>query len=95
MNTPSHFLMTAALRKAAPGTGIVTGAFLLGSVAPDIPLYLLSLGGIVYFHLALGWPMSDTAQHMYDNLYFNDLGWIGFHNVIHAPLVWHRYCRPR
>ncbi len=28
-------------------------AFLLGSVAPDMPLWILSVGGIVYYHVAI------------------------------------------
>ncbi len=87
MNTPTHFLMTAALRKAAPDAGIVTSAFLIGSVAPDIPLYLLSLGGLAYFCLFLGWTSGKAAQHMYDTLYFSDPWWIGFHNLFHTPVV--------
>lgn len=87
MNTPSHFIMTAALKKALPAVPIVGTAFLIGSVAPDIPLYLLSLGGIVYFHYGLGWSGSETAEHMYGTLYFENPGWIGFHNVFHSFVV--------
>lgn len=87
MNTPSHFIMTAALRKALPNVPIVAAAFLIGSVAPDIPLYLLSFGGIVYFHYGLGWSLSETADHMYKTLYFEDAGWIAFHNLFHSLVV--------
>ncbi len=72
MNTPSHFIMTAALDKALPRVPIVKRAFLLGSVAPDLPLWLLSIGGMVYYHLVQGLTMAETARLMFDDLYFHD-----------------------
>ena len=39
MNPPSHWLMTAALGKRLRHLPIAPSAFLLGSVAPDMPLY--------------------------------------------------------
>ncbi|HSH78069.1 MAG TPA: hypothetical protein VLA19_05995, partial [Herpetosiphonaceae bacterium] len=47
MNTPSHLIMTAALRKRYRRAPIPTFAFLLGSVAPDIPLSNSHYGGAV------------------------------------------------
>lgn len=86
MNTPTHFLITAAIRKAAPGWNIPRGAVWLGSVAPDIPLYLLSIGGLLYYRYALGWELRDAARHIFDTLYFEDPVWISLHNVLHSPL---------
>jgi membrane-bound metal-dependent hydrolase YbcI (DUF457 family) len=87
MNTPSHFLMTAALAKALPRVPIVKTAFLLGSVAPDLPLWLLSLGGMVYYHWILDWSMAGTFRLMFDRLYFQDPFWIAAHNFLHAPIL--------
>ena len=42
MNTPSHFIMTATLRKALPKLNMPRGAVWLGSVMPDLPLYVLA-----------------------------------------------------
>lgn len=86
MNTPTHFLMTAAARKALPQLRMVRSAVLLGSVAPDIPLYLLSIGGLLYFQQVVGWSLSDSAKHIFDTLYFEDPVWIGLHNCLHSPL---------
>ena len=86
MNTPTHFLMTAALRKALPRLEMISSAVLLGSVAPDIPLYVLSIGGLFYFNHIVGWPLSDAARHIFDTLYFEDPIWIGLHNFLHSPL---------
>ncbi|MFN6462544.1 MAG: metal-dependent hydrolase [Nostoc sp. DedVER02] len=98
MKTPSHFLMTAALDKALPRVPIVKSAFLLGSVAPDIPLWVLSISGIIYYHLILGWSLANTFHLMFDQLYFYNPAWIAFHNLLHSPvllvlglgLVWRR-----
>lgn len=52
VNTPSHLIINAALRKRATRSGDVTiprSAFLLGAVLPDIPLWLLWLGAYGYY----------------------------------------------
>ncbi|NEQ33717.1 MAG: hypothetical protein F6K04_22420 [Leptolyngbya sp. SIO4C5] len=87
MNTPSHFLMTAALEKGNPRVPIVKSAFLLGSVAPDLPLWLLSIGGMIYYRYILGWSAGDAFRYMFDELFFNHPLWIVAHNLLHSPLV--------
>ncbi|MBF2000205.1 MAG: zinc dependent phospholipase C family protein [Synechococcales cyanobacterium M58_A2018_015] len=87
MNTPSHFLMTAALDQALPRVPIVKQAFLLGSVAPDLPLWVLSLGGIAYYHGIRGWELERIADWLFNHLYFYDPIWISLHNALHAPIL--------
>jgi hypothetical protein len=87
MNTPSHFIMTAALRKRYRRVPIPTFAFLLGSVAPDIPLYLLSIGSAFYYRFIVGLSVERTFRHMYDTMYFENPGWIAGHNLLHAPAL--------
>ena len=87
MNTPSHFLMTAALRKALPGYSIPRSAAYLGALAPDAALWVLSIGGIVYFESVLGWSRQATVQHLYQYLYFNDPVWKAAHNLLQAPIL--------
>lgn len=79
--------MTAALKKALPKIPMSTSAILIGSVAPDIPLYLLSIGGIFYYEKLLGWTKHATFHHMFHDLFFHDPYWIICHNTLHAPLV--------
>jgi hypothetical protein len=79
--------MTAALRKAMPKLAIPRSAAWLGSIAPDIALYLLSFGAIAYFQYYLGWSRNETFQHMYGTLYFENAGWKAAHNLLQAPLV--------
>ncbi len=79
--------MTAALEQSCPRIPIVRSAFLLGSVAPDIPLWLLSIGGVLYYHIIQGWSVAETSRLMFDQLYFHNSVWIASHNFLHAPLV--------
>ncbi|MBW4622371.1 MAG: zinc dependent phospholipase C family protein [Cyanosarcina radialis HA8281-LM2] len=79
--------MTATLDQMWPRTPIHRPAFLLGSVAPDIPLWVLSGGGIVYYHFILGWDMATASRWMFANLYFHNPFWLACHNLLHAPLL--------
>ena len=88
MNTPSHWLMTIAAGKLIPwAKNCPRWALALGSVAPDLPLYFLSFGGIYYFRNILGWENKRVFRHIFGNLYFNDPAWIGLHNFLHSPLM--------
>lgn len=80
--------MTAALRQALrKRIPISRSAVLIGSIAPDLPLYALSIGAYLYFHLYLGWSDEATNSHMFDDLYFHDYGWMAAHNLLHAPSI--------
>jgi len=90
--------MTAALKKSLPRIPILTSAFLLGSVAPDLPLWFLSIGSIIYYHFALGLNIASTSHYIFEDLYFHNPFWISAHNTLHSPvllfiglgLVWRR-----
>jgi membrane-bound metal-dependent hydrolase YbcI (DUF457 family) len=87
MNTPSHFLITAALDKSLPRVPIVKSAFLFGSIAPDIPLWFLSIFSIGYYHFIQGWSLSETSNFVFDELFFHNPIWIISHNFLHSPLL--------
>ena len=87
MNTPSHFLITAALRQGLRRQPIAVAPWLFGSVAPDIALYLLSLGGALYYRVFLSWSAEATWQHIYGTLYFHHPFWIASHNLLHSPTL--------
>lgn len=87
MNTPSHFFMTAALAKALPHLSIARWAVWVGAIAPDVPLWLLSIGGMLYYRTLRGWSTEATFNRMFDELFFNDPLWVIPHNFLHAPIV--------
>lgn len=87
MNTPSHFLMTAALDKSLPRVPIVKRAFLLGSIAPDLPLWILSITSIGYYHFLKGWSLTETSNYVFGKLYFHNPFWIASHNFLHSPIL--------
>jgi hypothetical protein len=91
--------MTAALRQALKQQPIATGAFLFGSVAPDMALYVLSIGATIYYRKLLGWSAEATWHYIFGTLYFHHPFWIAAHNLLHSPtlllpavlLLW-RFC---
>ena len=88
MNTPSHWLMTITAAKLIPwAQKPPRWALGLGSIAPDIPLYFLSFGGIYYFRDYLGWEDKRVFSHLFDDLYFKDPVWIALHNFLHSPTM--------
>ena len=94
MRTLSHLLVTAGLgdRLQRRGAPIRLKAFLLGSVLPDLPLVLLTVGYLIA-NVGLLWRdpalMSEFGSLMdsYHALYFNNPWWIAGHNLFHAPFV--------
>ena len=78
--------MTAALRQALPRIPMVRSAVLIGSVAPDVAFYLLTLSSFVYFHNVMGWPLNEAARYIFGTLYFEDPVWIAGHNLLHSPV---------
>ncbi|NNJ11995.1 metal-dependent hydrolase [Chloroflexales bacterium ZM16-3] len=90
MNTPSHLIINAALRKRANAGGalaIPRSAFLLGAVLPDIPLWLLWIGAYVYYRYVLGDMAVTPMDPRFDQLYFTNPFWIAAHNLLHAPTL--------
>ena len=81
MNTPSHLLINAALRRQSGRTDIPRSAFLLGSVAPDLALALLT---VLFLVQQRGAPARSGA---YDDLFFYHPLWIAAHNLLHSPLA--------
>ena len=87
MTTPSHLIMTAALSKGLRcRMPTILSAVLLGSITPDIPLFLLSTGTALYY-VSQGQAMTDMHDFMFDDLFFNSPWWIVPHNLFHAPLL--------
>ncbi|MEM7477351.1 MAG: metal-dependent hydrolase [Planctomycetota bacterium] len=86
MNTPTHVLINWTIAKASGGK-FPASAVLLGALAPDIPLYFLSIGGGLWFRFVEGWEPGEIARHMFGTLFYEDPYWISLHNCLHSPLV--------
>jgi membrane-bound metal-dependent hydrolase YbcI (DUF457 family) len=90
MQPQSHFLMTALAGKQLQQQGIPVRhkAWLLGSVLPDVPLALLTLGGILYYR----WfnptiPTGEVHELLHFQLFFTDPWWIASHNFFHSLVI--------
>lgn len=91
MQTYSHFLMTALAgdRLKKRKVEVHSQALLLGSVLPDLALYLLTGWYLVYYRwLAPVDQRPDSVfGDLYDQYYFHNPIWIVGHNLFHAPLM--------
>lgn len=87
MNTiPTHLVINAALeKKFGAKARLAKSAFLWGSVAPDIPLGLLTIGYYVYTRYGLALPVSGMKPGAFNDQYFNNPLWIAGHNFLHSP----------
>jgi len=89
MQTYSHFLLTAVLqpRLQPEKSEQLNAALLAGSVLPDVPLALLSVGYVFdRRYLRPHLPDKTRCSPTYNYLYFNNPWWIAAHNLLHAPL---------
>ncbi|MDZ7779002.1 MAG: metal-dependent hydrolase [Gemmatimonadota bacterium] len=89
MMTQSHFLVSGLLAHGLRRRelDVRVPAFLVGSVAPDLPLTLLT---VWFYYVPLGGLASthdDLFGPLYDQYFFEDPFWIVSHNTLHAPLV--------
>ncbi len=88
MNTPSHFLINAALRRGAWSLSAPPRrSFLIGAVLPDVPLAILSLSTYITARMEAGQDTSMVMRAAFDERYFRDPLWIVAHNVFHAPIL--------
>jgi len=90
MQTYSHLLVTAVLDRQlvrhqlqAPRLALFTGAIL-----PDIPFFLLTLLGEIYFRWFTTTPTGESPMvYMHFTLFFIEPLWIIGHNFFHAPFI--------
>lgn len=90
MNTPSHFLINYSLGRflrLRERHGVRMGAVIWGSLAPDIMLYLLAAGMMIYGPRFRGWSIGYALDYAFDTLFFENIWWIALHNFLQAPLL--------
>lgn len=64
-----------------------TRAFIIGGFAPDIGLYLLTLGAAAFYPLVRGLSLEEAMRLAFDDLFFNDPVWLAVQNTLHSPVV--------
>ncbi|MCP4141600.1 MAG: metal-dependent hydrolase [Chloroflexi bacterium] len=89
MNTiPTHLVINAAInKKYGSKFKLIRSAFLWASVAPDIPLFILSIGYFIYLRFFTTQSLSEGISYAFDTLFFNDPLWIFSHNLLHSPTL--------
>lgn len=90
MQTPSHFLLTAVLNRqlAQREIPLASKALLIGSVLPDIPFFLLTVGFEIYYRWFALLPVTGgIMEYLHFDLFFNDPLWIASHNFFHSPMI--------
>lgn len=80
-------LLNWTVAKSLPVSSFPTSAVLLGSIAPDVSLYFLSIGGAAWFSWIEKMKPREVGRHMFGDLFYNDPIWISLHNVLHSPTV--------
>jgi membrane-bound metal-dependent hydrolase YbcI (DUF457 family) len=85
----SHFLLTAVLSRQLRAREAAQPAltFLVGAVAPDVPLALLSGAFLAWGKLTNRREEITLCGERYNHLYFNNPLWLAGHNLFHAPLL--------
>lgn len=90
MQTYSHLILTAVLgQRIRRRTGHNPGLpFVVGSVLPDVPLGLLSVGyGVDRRFIRSHLPDKTRCSPTYNHLYFHNRWWIALTSLFHAPLL--------
>lgn len=89
MRTFSHFLLTAIGQEQLKKQDIQVHApaALLGSVLPDLPLFLLISSYTIYYRWIDPIPEAERMRMIHEELYFTDPLWIISHNLFHSPLL--------
>lgn len=89
MQTPSHFIMSAALQYPLRRFNIPINlsGLLIGAVLPDMALLVLS---IIYWYFYVEIEASYTKETIWEHLhelYFTDPIWITGHNFFHSLVI--------
>ncbi|NOK63530.1 MAG: hypothetical protein GFH27_549371n29 [Chloroflexi bacterium AL-W] len=93
MQTVTHFLLTAFVSQQARQRGwlprrVHLPALLIGSVLPDLPFTLLTLGFGLYYWWIGTTPIGESPMiYMHFALFFEDPLWIISHNILHSLVI--------
>jgi hypothetical protein len=89
MQTYTHWLLTAVLQSRLQNKVVPMqkDALLAGSIAPDLPLGVMTIGYLLDRRYLRPHLLDKTrCSPAFNNLYFNNPWWIAACNSLHAPL---------
>ena len=91
MITPTHVVINVALAHRGSDKPardpVQRRLFILGGLAPDLGLYLMTGLAAAYYPLTQGLSLEETFRLVFDDLFYTSPGFIVAHNLLHAPLV--------
>ncbi len=91
MITPTHVVINVALAHRGADKPardpLQRRLFILGGLAPDVGLYLMTGLAAAYYPLAQGLSIEETFRLVFDDLFYTSPAFIVAHNLLHAPLV--------
>ena len=97
MQTQSHFLITALgadTYKQNSSIPLHARALLVGSVLPDLPFWLLTIFGELYFlyvaplpGIGRGATAMQIMEYLHFDRFFQDPLWIISHNFFHSLII--------
>lgn len=89
MMTTTHVLLNAVVgHRLARRRKVLLKSLMLGGVAPDVPLLILSAGYFAYRRWLVPMPPGEGVwNRVWDVLYFHDPYWVFLTMFFHAPLL--------
>lgn len=90
MQTPSHFIISAALLGPLRKTALPfhSAAFLIGSILPDIAFMVLTVAYEIYYRVTqLPVPAASIMEYLHFQLFYIDPLWIISHNFFHSLII--------
>ena len=95
MITTTHLVVNVGISRWRGGRGrggllaerLPRRLFLLGGVAPDLGLFILTGLSAVWFPAVRGLSLDETFRLVFDDLFYDDPVFVVAHNLLHAPFV--------
>ena len=87
MITTTHIVTNALVNRRWPGLLAAPRWFVVGGLAPDVGLTVMSVGAAVVLPRTRGISRDEALRIGFEDLFFNSKPWIAAANVFHSPVV--------
>jgi len=87
MITTTHIVTNALAARRWPTRFGSPTAFVIGGLAPDVGLTLMTAGAAVVLPRTRDMTVQEALSYSFDELFFNSKPWIAASNVLHSPVV--------